>query len=286
MPNPNRIPSPSNLIVALICLCALMTGCGQKDYEERLQASWLLHDYLNSVEESLNSPVWKRSELGVSMRLPKPFSAPLAGPVTSKSKDGKPVVGPDPRDQNILGTPVEGLADLWEAKLESSGEEPDAWFFILTNRDRFKTGETLGPPPSEYLTDVEYRLMKVFGVTIQPGETSRAGVNVRFRQSFPSPNSERAKYNTPKEYSVIKFIPDPQHSNLNLQATIYERRVGEYQVAVLVVTRKSVPPNFQQRVEIALETLEVEPISPRAAKQGGAPPSSGSAPAGAAAPNF
>lgn len=250
------------LFSCVLAAGATLSGCGQKAYEERLQQSRLFYEYLQSVEEALASPAWIRNDVGMSMRVPKPFGRVMSGPETFKDKDGDLVKGPDPREKNSLGTPLPGLVEAWEAALDSEDGQPNAWIYMVSNQERFREMDQGGPPPEEFLTDLENELMRVFQVTIPEGETSKTGDNLRFRQWSPAQNSARALYSTPKDYTVIRFVPNPEFNAADLQASVYERKAGKVQAALVLLTRKSTSAAFRQRVEIALETLEIDEVIP------------------------
>jgi len=261
----------------------LQAGCGQKDYEERLQRSRVFYEYLQTVQEALAPGEWSRVDVGMSMRLPKPFLAPLAGPKTHKDKDGKVVSEPDPRQKNVLRTPLPGLVDAWEAALDSPDGEPNAWIYVLSNHERILDVDTKGAlKPEEFLIDLENELMRFFQVTVPEGETSRMGDNVRFRQAIPAQNSNRAQFTTPKDYTVIRFVPDGESNKIDLQGVVYERKAGRVQVALLILTPKSTSAAFRQRMDIALETFELNEVIPkksRPATPGGTPSTGTQAPA-------
>jgi len=277
--------------VSWLLILLLLTGCGQKAYEERLQQSRVFYDYLQTVEEALATSSWNRTDLGMSMRVPKPFQLPMPGPQKYKDKAGELVIGPDPREKNSLGTPLPGLEEAWEAPLDSDNGQPNAWIYLLSNQDRFRKADEGGPKPEEFLIDLENELMRAFQVTIPEGETSRMGDNVRYRQWIPAQNSARAQYTTPKDYTVIRFVPDPEYNSADLQATVYERHIGKVQTALVFLTRKSTSADFRQRVSIALETFEVADVVPArkpapAAGVGGTPSSGTNAPQGGSNPGF
>lgn len=268
-------------LAILTCLFAglFCAGCGQEKYEERLQKSRLFYQYLQTVEEALSPGPWIRDDLGMSMRLPKPFQLPMPGPETFKDKDGDLTTGPDPRQKNALNIELPGLVEAWEGALDSPDGQPDAWIYLVTNQSRFLKVDEGGPPPAEFLTDLEHELMRVFQVTVPEGETSKVGDNVRFRQWSPPQKSERSQYTASKDYIVVRFVPDPEYNAADLQAAVYERKIGSVQAALIVLTRKSTTAAFRQRVETALETFEIEERIPQMKKR-----SAPGAPGGAASP--
>jgi len=267
----------------------LQAGCGQKDYEERLQRSRVFYEYLQTVQDALSPGEWTRADVGMSMRLPLPFLAPLPGPKTHKDNEGKIVSEPDPRQEIVFETPLPGLVEAWEAALGSSDGLPNAWIYVLSNHERILNIDTKeAQKPEEFLTDLENELMRFFQVTVPEGETSRMGDNVRYRQTIPAQNSSRAQFTTPKDYTVIRFVPIEESNNIDLQAVVYERKAGRVQVALLVLTPKSTSAAFRQRLDIALETFELNEVIPKKSRPAspGRTPSTGTAPQAPANPGF
>jgi len=289
MPQYCRYDCYSLLRISGVLGVLMLAGCGQKVYEERLQESRLFYEYLQTIEEALAKAPWKRPDLGMSMRVPKPFSVTMPGPAVHKDKEGELVTGPDPREKNSLGAPLPGLMEAWECALDSPDGQPNAWIYLLTNHSRFRDVDQGGPSPDDFLTDLEHELMRLFQVTIPEGETSRIGDNVRYRQWIPTQNSARARYTSPKDYTVIRFVPDAEYNSADLQATVYERKVGKIQVALVFLTRKSTSAAFRQRVGVALETFDVDEVflprnRPAAAPGTAETPSTGTPSSGAPAP--
>lgn len=254
--------SPFRLSLILMIGILILPGCGQKTYEERLQQTAQLQEHLNGVEEALAAP-WSRGDIGFSMRLPKPFSAPLPGPTRTKGQDGKMIVGPDPREENILQARLPGIVEAWQASIDSADGQPNAWIYLLSNHDRFLSSDQGTGKPEEFQADLENELMRVLRVTIPEGVTSKVAENTRYRQWIPAQNSPRARYTTPKDYTVIRFAPDANSRFADWQVSLYERRAGRIQTALLVITPKNTGANFRQRLDQSLETLEIKEIMPR-----------------------
>ena len=251
-------------IQCLVLLLAILglPGCGQKTYEERLQQTAQLYEYLNGVEESLSAP-WSRPELGLSMRLPKPIAAPLPGPTRTRDKNGNLIVGDDPREENILRAKLPGIVEAWQASVDSPDGQPNVWIYLLTNQDRFLSSDQGSGKPEEFLTDLEKELMRVLQVTVPEGVVSKVGENTRYRQWIPAQNSPRAAYTTPKDYTVIRFAPEKGSRFEDWQVSLYERRAGKVQAALLVIAPKNSGPAFRQRLDQSLETLDVKEVMPR-----------------------
>jgi len=271
----------SRLVVAT-CLCVLFSsGCGRAKYEERLKRTAEFHVYLNSMNSNLSTP-WIRQDLGMAFRPPLPFQQPLPGPEVFKDQLGEEKLGPDPRQSTPLGIELPGLVEAWSGRFDTAGEEPEVWMYLLSNYDRMIEELDGGPPSDEFLVDLERELMGVFQVTIPDGETSQVRENTRYRAQFPPSNSPSAAYSTPKDYSVIPFLPPGPVQDQELQGWLYERRVGKTQAALLIVLPKNPPGLFRQRVEMALSTWTVDNVAPKR-KNPNAP---GGGRSGGKAPNF
>jgi hypothetical protein len=260
-----------------VCLALACLGCGLSAYEDRLQRTAVFYEYLQAIEENL-SPAWFHIDPIMSMRPPKPFRIPLPGPTKEKDQLGKEVIGEDPRQQNALGIELPGLVEGWSASLESgTPDEPDTWIYVLTNHDRFTTEGDQGPDPKAFFTDLENMLTTLFQVNVPAGESPKPGDNVRFRYQSPSTNSPHAQYTKVKDYIAIRYVPHEPVNGRDLHAFLYERQAGDVQAALLVVCPKSTSAQFRQRLDLALETWEIDqgvPKRSRPQQPGAAPPAS------------
>lgn len=263
------------------------TGCGSEKYEERLNRTVKFYEYLKSIDTNLGQP-WVRQDQGMSMRLPLPFQKPLPLPEVKKDQLGTEIPVVDPRQQTPLGIPLPGLVEAWEATQDTSKEGPDTWIYILSNSSRFLEEADGGPKAADFISDLERELMNAFQVTIPDGEVSQAKDNTRYRYHFPLPTSPAAQYTSPKDSTVIRFVPELPIQDRELHAILCERRVNQTQAACLIIYPKDSTMQFLQRVDMALATWDVEHIVPR--KPMGKPGEAGSSPSSGrptqAAPNF
>lgn len=248
------------IIVFAIALIGV-TGCGLATYEERLKASTEFYDYMQTMEANLASPIWDRSDLGIKMRLPLPFRAPMAGPELLMDEDGEQYFGPDPRHPEILGTALPGIVDAWQAQLPGeAGDLVDSRVYVLSNHERFKLVDgAVVDAPTEFFTDLEDQLATLFGVYIPEGESDQPSDNVRYAMTVPMMGSQSAKFIEPKRYSVIRFVAEEANEGQGIQVLLHEHQAGDIQVAVLVLGPKSFSSQFRQRLEMALQTLSVQP---------------------------
>ncbi|WP_437194368.1 hypothetical protein [Planctomicrobium sp. SH527] len=264
-----------------------LSGCGSSKYEERLNRTVKFYDYLKSIESNLGQP-WVRQDQGMSMRLPLPFQRPLPPPEIKKDQLGTEIPVVDPRQQTPLGIALPGLVEAWETTQDTSKTGPDTWIYILSNSSRFVDDSEQGRPAAEFMADLEQELMNAFQVTIPDGEVSQAKDNTRYRYQYPLPNSPAAQYTSPKDSTVIRFVPELPIQDRELHAILCERRVDQVQAACLIIYPKDSTMQFLQRVDMALATWNVENVVPR--KPGGKPGTPGGNPSSGrpsqAAPNF
>ena len=71
--------------------------------------------------------------------------------------------------------------------------------------------------------------------------------------------SPSSKFIEPKRFSVIRFIPEEATEGQGLQVVLYEHQAGDIQAAVVVIGPSSFSSQFRQRMEMALQTLSVQP---------------------------
>lgn len=253
----------------LLFVIAVCLGCGHAAYEERLSQTVDFYSYLNEINEKLASPAWQRTDVGMAMRVPLPFRAPMAGPEVVTDDEGNNYFGPDPRQPDVLGSDVPGIVEAFQAPIPvESGDPVSGLFFVLSNHERYLMESEGSPSPQDFLPDLETALMYGFGVSIPDGESTQPVENMRYRKFYPERNSDNAKYIVPKDYTVIEYVPTELVGGRSLQGWLFERRVGDIQAAVLVIIPKSIPRNLRGSVELALQTWEVDGRKPASSSAG------------------
>ncbi|MCA8999253.1 MAG: hypothetical protein KDA80_19830 [Planctomycetaceae bacterium] len=274
------MPNPFLRCLLALALTMSLSGCGLAEYEERLQRSTQLYNYLATLDGALAQNPWKRGDVGMAMRVPQPFNQPLAGPEVLTDDDGNQFYGPDPRQPDYMPLGLPGIVEAWQAEFPTdSGESANAYLYVLSNFDRFLTAQDGGPDPMEFLTDVEISLANAFGVAFPEGEAQQALDNHRFREFHPARNHDHAQFTVPKDYLALRVVPAEPIGDIPYEAVAYERTSGDIQTVVLLVTPGPTSAQFRQRVDLALQTLEVSGQAPRT---GGGEPSGGSPGSGGA----
>lgn len=256
-----------------LAFCALfVAGCGLATYESRLESTREFFEYMQTLNNNLARNTWERRELGLSMRVPQPFNAPMpAPPAPKEDEEGNLLYEPDLRQPDYLGIDLPGLVEGWRSELPGAGPVADSIFlYAMTNHDRFATEAASGPAPNAFLADLEYILGEAFGVTIPDGESAQPADNMRYRLIAPPPGSMQEKYTTRKDYLAIRYVPEQPVAGQMLQGLLFERQVGDIQVAILCICSQSVSTQFRDRLLLSLETLAVSGQTPRPAAAGGA----------------
>lgn len=251
---------------------SIVAGCGSAEYEARLQRTQALYEYLAELDRALVSPAWNRSDVGLAMRLPIPFSKPLAAPVPEKDAEGNPLpITDDPRQPDVLGVDLPGLVDAWQGSVNGAEGESQALFFVCSNHQRFLD---LGPQtaaPDAFLSDLEVAIQTGFGILLPEGESQQPADNVRYRHLAPSRSSGHAKYTTSKDYTAIRFVPTEPLGGRDLEGMLFEHRTGKIQLGILCIFPRDAGSQFRDRLHLALETLVAsgEAPKPRSGSAGG-----------------
>lgn len=246
-----------------IAVMVTAAGCGTATYEKRIEDSAALFSYLQGFEQNLEASTWQRQDLGLSMRTPKPFSAPLAAEGVNQ----------------LLDAPLPGVIEAWAATLGNS-PTPNAFLYVLGNHSIIEA-RGVGDASQGFHKDVESVLSKAFGVTIPPDEVQRPVDNSRFRHQTPKPGSPGATYTNSKDYVSIVYAGSAGRAS---EAQVYLRKEGNTLVAVVLVLAERSTPQMRQRMDLALQTFEVQELKIR--PQGGAGGQGRGQPAGAGTGGF
>lgn len=246
-------------LIGLTC-----AGCGKSEYERRLGETAALYSYLQGFEEHLNPRPWQRTDLGIAMRVPKPFQAPRPRAGT-KGQNGEVLPSQLPADP--LGVELPGLLDSWGTVLGNSGQ-PNAFLYVLSNHERLQDNG-VGKESESFLTDVETAISDVFRITIPSEEANRAGDNTRSRLLVPPRNSANSKYADSKDYTLLLYAGPGSRA---AEADVYMTKKGNVHVAVVVVLTERSTPQMRQRMELALQTLQIEDLRPQRGGSGGRGP--------------
>lgn len=255
----------SRLLLGAWC-CCLLGGCGEAEYEARLQNSRDLFEYLQSLDRACTSPAWIRNDLGLAMRLPKPFKQPLPAPAVPKDDKGNPLpVQNDPRQPQILGVDLPGLEEAFRAELPGSGGG-EAMFFICTNHQRFRDRGPQTPDPGTLLTELELAVQAGFGVTFL--DDDRLPENARYRLQAPKGGlgqaaQGNARFTTPKEFQAVRISPPQAVGGQEIEGMLFRHEAGLIQVGILVVFPRSASSQFRENVLLSLETLSASSEVPR-----------------------
>ena len=277
---------PLLLLIGTALMCIGIGGCGVDTYKSRLDETAAYFSYKEKLNQELG-PTWSSY---ASLRVPKAFQgipAPPPPPAPEEGEEPEPYdPAEDPRQPHYLGLEFPGLLGAWEATVmaESGGEEEPhtAYLYVLSNHARY-----LQPPddagfsedPATFLTDLENLLTGAIGVVLPQGETGD-GVrkNERYRATAPR-GKPNIKFTPRKDFTAVTLKPEIDVSDLDLpiEMELYEWGGQKIQLAILVIYPQSISPreDLQDRLLLALETLQVDDVAPRSSTRSGAAPGSG-----------
>jgi hypothetical protein len=275
MHSPKSLPITTPRVARLLTctVLAVLAGCSVRTYEERLNKTNELFQYMNTLNENLESSTWVDPYgFGIQMRVPKPFVL-MPPPPAPTEEEPAPV---DTRQPHFLpGVPeLPGLIGAWTAPLETTGERPlPALLYVMGNHQRFLdklAGEGGGPEPSEFLNDLESMLQTAVLGTNEPLPVANSGSqdNVKYQERIPrSPRVEG--FPVPKDFTAISFLPPPERIEslggvpIRLQLFEYAPSGSAVQLAILMIYPVSARDDPVVRLRYALETLEMSEQPPQ-----------------------
>jgi hypothetical protein len=282
-----QIP-PGRCRLLLILMVLPASGCGAETYRSRLNNTAQYFAYQQKLQEELGAA---RSESGVTFQPPRQFRWIDPPPPPEVDENGDPVSADgaeDPRQPHYLGLELPGLLGAWEATVDAEvggQDEPrKAYLYLLGNHSRHLQSDNSSrfrEDPKTYLVDLENLLAGTIGVVLPEGNSGTgAQKNHRYQEAAPriEPNS---KFSPRKDFTAVTLSPQIDVGELDLpfEMQFYGWDGKHIQVAVLMVYPQSISPRerLQDRLLLALETLEVNDNPPTAASQ---PGDGGGAPAG------
>lgn len=274
-----------------VCV-GLLAGCGGAEYDQRLAETAAYFRYLEKLDSNLD-PAWK--EQGVQLRVPQEYR-PIPAPARTKpekSADGEEEVEqpkpPDPRQPEYAGrTGVEipGLLGAWrgEVSIDELEEDVPTWMYVVSNHDAWaQEGQEAA---SHFVEEATGKICQALGVYPPRPESNAWAV-----ERYPKTKT----YVAERPYLAVTiereepYRPDGEPlRDVKYQVKMYWYQTPSEDIKVGVVfvvpehTRQ--PPQktgmevaLSERLEIALETLQVRDERP---KRGGAGGGGGAAEAG------
>jgi hypothetical protein len=260
-----------SLLLVLLMLAGGAHGCGQSTYAERVNRTAKVLAYHNLLDQNLQGE-WARGDWGVALRPPRRFALMPAPPPPKTSEEGVTEVVPDTRQPGYLGVELPGLVAAWQIPAE-------AYLYICSNHQRFldSQGNLSGADPEAFFNDLEAVLQQGFEVTLET-DPARGPTELHRKYAEKIPLSDEfAPQNDFKSIRIEKTTGEYKFS-----ANVWEITSGKIQLAVILVYSPTNPGNYETAVRIALETLRVDPVVPRAAPAPGGTPAAPGAPRPAA----
>ncbi|OAI52896.1 hypothetical protein AYO47_05840 [Planctomyces sp. SCGC AG-212-M04] len=247
-------------LLAILVLSGWAAGCGQSTYAERVNRSAKVLAYHNVLDQNLQGE-WARGDWGLAMRPPAKFTLKPAPPPPKTSEEGVTEVVVDSRQPTgYLGVEFPGLVAAWEIPGE-------AMLYLCSNHQRFidSQGSVSGADPEAFFMDLETVLQQGFKFSLS-ADPARGPTELHAK--FPERIPASDEFAPPKDFKSIRIEKkgDPSDkSDPSFSANVYEIESGKIKAAIILVYSPSNPGNFDNMVRIALETLRVDPIVPRAA---------------------
>lgn len=253
----------------------LLAGCGQKQYEKRIEETAALFARIEVLDANLAGDY---RDSFVSIRVPRQFRMIPAPPPKPKPKPGEEAVESadfDPRQPDFANVELPGLRAAFEAQVDSAAEgnataKQKAYIYLLSNHTIAAAKKPIAAPgdgpsepvnevsPSRFAEDVASLLAGALEAEIKPSrhtnewvrETHPRNVAALFPSGSESPFPAQT-YSVGTLSSVIREVP--------VELSLYLNQQGPAQVVVVFVTPRDILPSeqFGLRRDLALETLRL-----------------------------
>jgi hypothetical protein len=284
-------------VVGIALACCGLTGCGQKQYEKRIEETAALFARIETLDANLAG---EYRDSFVSVRVPLQFRMIPAPPPKKKPKPGEEVIETeefDPRQPDFANIELPGLRAAFEAQVATAAEgnattKQKAYVYLLSNHTVAAAKKPIAAPgdaapdptkkdasPSRFAEDVAGMFADALQAEIKPSrhtnewvrETHPRNVAALFPTGSESPFPAQT-YSVGTLSAVIRDVP--------VEVSLYLHEQGPAQVVVACVVPRDVLPAEQLglRRDLSLETLRVLST----AINQPAPAAGGTGPAGAA----
>jgi len=262
-------------LAASFVICLLITGCGGRVYEGRVEETKKYFEFIEKQNVNL-AKTWTGS--GMSFRTPNLFQL-MPAPKIVKDKEGKIVSEEeDKRQPEFMEDGLPGLISAWKSEfaVPNSKDKRTAYLYLLSNYDLWLEAATKKE-------DAEKFHALAVGRITQGLKTPRPADDKWITERFPRGES----YIDQKAFTVASLSPSPEIDGNKYDATIYLAKNGDIQVALLYLMPQNVQPgrlsHFQEvspneKMALALETFTTQGKAPTKGKPG-APAGGGGAPA-------
>lgn len=284
--------------VILAVMTLVSAGCGQKQYEKRIEETAALFARLEVLDANLAG---ENRDSYVTIRVPRQFREIPAPPPKPKPKPGEPVTDTsefDPRQPDFANVELPGLRSAFEAQVDTAVEggaasKQKAYVYLLSNHTVAAAKKPIAAPgdkpaedskaasPSLFAESVAGMLAEALQAEIKPGrhtnewvrETHPRNVAALFPTGSESPFPAMT-YSVGTLSAVVRDVP--------VEFSLYLHEQGPVQVLVVFAVPRDIMPSEQLglRRDLALETLRVRSTNISQPPPAGAPAASG----GAAAP--
>lgn len=278
----------------------LSAGCGQKQYEKRVEETAALFARLETLDANLAG---ENRDGFVTIRVPRQFREIPAPPPKPKPKPGEVVSDAsefDPRQPDFANIELPGLRAAFESQVDTAVEggaasKQKAYVYLLSNHTVAAAKKPIAAPgdkpveepksssPSMFSENVAGMLAEALQAEIKPGrhtnewvrETHPRNVAALFPSGSESPFPVMT-YSVGTLSSVVRDVP--------LEFSLYLHEQGQVQVLVIFAIPRDILPSEQLglRRDLSLETLRIRSTTVNQPAPAGAARAAGGG--GAAAP--
>ena len=262
-------------VLLCTCACALLAGCGSRDYQGRLDETVKYFAYLEKVNAALSPQAW--TEAGIELRAPKQFQLipPPEIPEATEENGVEISEGPPVNDERqpkyLSGVQLPGMQGAWRATIPADSGEGNltAHIYVLSNYQRWLDVEDDATvEPLDFFDDFSQQIAS--GLQVAPPTEE----DVWNWQEDWIPPKGKPSYVAKKNYETLTM--SQQINNVMTDFIMYryspQNAKGEdsgIQMLVLFVIPQGVDPRLRlpQAIGHCLEWLKVSPETPTKRKQ-------------------
>lgn len=273
-PPGRRAPLRQSLGLGLLGLSAMLSGCGQEIYENRVRAANAYYAYQEDLNANLDRK-WSGPH-GVSLRVPIGFRE------IPRPKGEDPDERVNSRFTRVSNLP--GLLGKWEAPVQlDDGTRHVAELFLLGNHQRFLDYDPTAEDsrsPAQFYADVDTALLDGLQVTLGPGPAGGVADNAWLMARVPLAGT--IPYTPTKTYDWARLVPPESPEVMPPRvgyAARYEVPIGRSNKAQVVIlclypARMRDANKLIERLTKSMEQLVLPataPTKPKPGQQPGAP---------------
>jgi hypothetical protein len=235
-------------------VCAVISGCGVQNYENRLAETSKYYAYLAKIDSNL-APAWKEGPID-ELRVPLQFKlmrkpAPPAKPAEGETEE-TPV---DPRQPNYIALELPGLLGAWEAPfdrvVDGKKQTRKGYIYAVSNYSMFNS-ELASQAPDFTRSLLGLISDRLALPAVEPGKGQREQYPKVKADAYTAQNTFDKYHFTSEELLV-----DGEQYTID----VYTHIQKDIQVAILLVLPVGLDSSakMMEREPLMLERLKVDP---------------------------